>query len=601
MRQSCLLRSLRFSSLREFFDSVRRWLWFGALVSVLMGAGDANAQQSPVIRARTELVLVPVTPLDKHEQVIRGLGAKDFRLLVDGKPIEITSFDVVSGPSAPTPPVTAQPMTVRPGKTYSNAPAAYSPTGNLVIFLVDYMNTPQVLRMDLRKHLLEFFAHRLQPGQEIGVYALTMSLVVVQPFTRDPSTLIATAQRLLNVKGPPNPQEAPTPVSAAVVATPGTDAPMEVLELENARRSYNVDQRIRATRTQEAFRQLAGAFLGVPGKKTVLWLTADPSPLNPTLMYQLAIRRGDSDKYPYQESSRVSAWDLARTFEALNAAGISVSPVDVRGQVNTGMSDWTNHHARSDTLQELAESQPGDLSPYTNTTDFRQGERANATLAMLTVAAETGGTVYQGNNDLADLLARAQELGAYYYVLGFDPRTAAKGTEPGYHPIKVEVKGHVSRVLARRGFLARPASLVASEPETQRELAEATASVVDLTALPLTLTLAEPTRTNNERRIPFSLQIRGDGLSFEQSEKLHRYQLSFVTLVRDLHGQLLGSGAQKAAAEVTSQQAEYLKKQGLVLRGEFRVPQHDASTGRVVVRDDLTGRIGTITVELEGK
>lgn len=533
-------------------------------------------------------MLVPVTPLDKHEQVIRGLGAKDFRLLVDGKPLEVTSFDVVSKAGAATPPVTAQLNTVPAGRTYSNAPTAYSPTGNLIIFLIDYMNTPQALRMELRKHLLEFFAHRLQPGQEIGVYALTISLTVVQPFSRDPSTLIATAQRILNVKGlPPDPQEAPIPVSH--MGDPGG-----IFNLESARRAYVIDQRIRATHTLEAFRQLAGAFSGVPGKKTVLWLTADPSPLNPSLVKRISLD-------PTQAATPASWWDLAKTFEALNAAGISVSPVDVRGEANTGMPDWTSHHSRSGGLQDLAASQPDDSNLYTNTTDFRQGERANATLAMLTVAAETGGVVYQGNNDLAGLLARAQDLGDYYYVLGFDPRTSAKGNTPGYHPIEVKVNGHVSRVLARRGFLARPASLVASEPETQRELAEAAASPIDLTALPLTLTLADPTHAKYEQQIPFLIRIRGDGLSFQQTEKGFRYHLSFVTIVRDHHGQPLGSGDQLAAGEVSPLQAEELRKRGLALAGEFRVPQHEPASGRVVVRDDLTGRIGTITVELDMK
>lgn len=597
MRESFLLRFLRSPSRREFFNSVRTWLLLGALVSVLLCAANANAQQFPIIRARTEVVLVPVSPLDKHEQIVRGLGAKDFRLLVDGKPIEITSFDVVSGPSTPTPPVTAEPISVPPGHTYSNGPTAYSATGNLVIFLIDYLNTPQVQRLDLRNHLLKFFAHQLHPGQEIAVYALTMSLVVVQPFTRDPSALIAAAQRLLELKGaPPNPQQAPTPLSAAVKEIrDSADAKMEVLELENARRAYNTDQRIRVTRTLEALRQLAGAFSGVPGKKSVLWLTADPSPLNPTLMKQIDLNN------PSQESSRVSAVDLARTFEALNDAGISLSPVDVRGEANSGLSDWTNHHSRSEMLQDLAASQPADSNLYTNMTDFRQGERANATLAMLTAAAETGGTVYQGSNDLAGLLARAQALGSYYYVLGFDPRPVAKGNTPRYHPIKVKVNGHVSRVLARRGFLARPSGLLASEPETQRELAEAMESPIDLTALPLLLTLAEPTRTNDERRIPFSLQVRGDGLSLEQTEKGFRYRLSFVTLVRNHRGELLGSGDQSAAAEVSPQQADQLKKLGLSLKGEFHVPQHEPGSGRVVVRDDLTGRVGTITVELAGE
>jgi VWFA-related protein len=570
----------------------------GALLLVLLGAGHGNAQRPEVVKARVELVLVPVTALDKHGQAVRGLRASDFYLLVDAKPLEIASFDEISVARGPTAPTTTEPSTPPLEKSYRNIPAAYSPTGSPVIFLVDYLNTPEVLRLELRKGLLDFFAHRLQPGQEIGVYALTMSLVVVQPLTHDPSSLIAAARRLQKVDGlPPNPREAPTPLSAAVVNTgDSSDAKMEVLSLENARQAYNIDQRVRATRTLEAFRQLAGAFSGLPGKKTVLWLTADPSPLNPTLMYTLPLEI--HGRTVYQDSSRASAWDIAKTFEALNSSEMSLSPVDVRGQANTGMSDWMNHHARSETLQDLAGSQPADSNLYTNMTDFRQGESANSTLAMLSAAAETGGIVYRGSNDLAGQLARAQETESYYYLLGFDPRGVSGGNGWKYHRIEVKVKRHGVHLLARRGFVSRPETLIASEGEAQNDIREAANSPVDLTGLPLELKLGELTKAGTGSDFPFTLTIGGGAFLAVQDTKEFRYDFTLVRLLRNQHGEIVDSTREELASAATPAQAESLRMQGLSCHSAFHGLSGKPVSARVIVRDNRTGRMGTITLEL---
>jgi VWFA-related protein len=569
----------------------------GALLLALLGPARTNAQRPEVVKARVELVLVPVTALDKHGQAVRGLKASDFHLLVDGKPLEIASFDEISVARAPSAPTTTEPSAPPPERTYRNAPAAYSPTGSPVIFLVDYLNTPQGLRLELRKGLLDFFAHRLQPGQEIGVYALAMSLVVVQPLTRDASSLIAAARRLQKADGlPPNPQGAPTPLSAAVINTPGSDAKMEVLSLENARQAYNIDQRIRATRTLEAFRQLAGAFSGLPGKKTVLWLTADPSPLNPTLMYTLPLEM--RSKTVYQDSSRVSAWDIAKTFEALNSSEMSLSPVDVRGQANVGMSDWMNHHARSETLQDLAGSQPADSNLYANMTDFRQGESANSTLAMLSAAAETGGIVYRGSNDLAGQLTRAQETESYYYLLGFDPRGVSGGNGWKYHRIEVKVNPHGVHLLARRGFVSRPETLIASEGEAQNDIREAANSPVDLTGLPLELKLGQLTRAGTGSDLPFTLTIGGGAFLAVQDTKGFRYDFTLVRLLRNQHGEIVDSTGEELASAASPAQAESLRMQGLSCHSAFHGLSGKPVSARVIVRDNRTGRMGTITLEL---
>jgi hypothetical protein len=313
-------------------------------------------------------------------------------------------------------------------------------------------------------------------------------------------------------------------------------------------------------------------------------------------MYELPLEIHDRIVIP--ESSRVSAWDIAKTFEALNGSEISLSPVDVRGAANVGLADWTNHHSRSEMLQDLAASQPADSNPYTNMTDFRQGESANSTLAMLGAAAETGGIAYRGSNDLAGLLTRAQEIESHYYLLSFDPRGVFSGNGFRYHRIEVKVKRHGIYLLARRGFVTRPQALIASEAETRNDIREAANLPVDLAALPLELKLGELTKSGTGSDFPFTLTIGGGAFLPVQDTKGFHYDFTLVRLLRNQHGEIVDSAGEQLASVVTAAQAESLRVQGFSYKSAFHCLSGGPFTARVIVRDNHTGRIGTITLEL---
>src|SRR5471030_2265733 len=74
---------------------------FVAAGVVLAGVCAAAAVQSqrPLFRAKTDLVELDVTVLDKDHQPVHGLTEKDFTILEDGKPQTIAAFDAVDLPT----------------------------------------------------------------------------------------------------------------------------------------------------------------------------------------------------------------------------------------------------------------------------------------------------------------------------------------------------------------------------------------------------------------------------------------------------------------------------------------------------------------------
>ena len=558
---------------------------------------SARTQNQTVIRSSSSLVLVPVSAMDKSGHFVSGMIASDFKILVDGKPVEIASFDMVTEAAAPS--ASAETSASLPPHTFRNISEASASQPNLVILFVDYLNTRLVDRMGLREGMLRYLATKLKPDQEIAVYGLTERLVLLQPFTRNSSALIVVARNLLKQKGQtPDPSVGKLLVkpgeetkAAIAAAGQGSDVGMEYFAAMEARRTYNLDQLHRAQQTLEAFRQLAGSFGGTPGKKTVIWLTGDVSPLNPTLLYRILVY------HPEVQTEVTPWWEIAKTYELLNAAGISVFPADIRGLGNPGLLSAGENMSRDEFQQTVRGSVAEDMSAYATPTDMRQGEAANAALAMDAVAGETGAKVLAGTNDIAELLDRAYKLWASYYVLAFVPETPEANSAPSYHKIKVSVDRKGVQILSRRGYVSRQETLISTDAEIHRDLLEAASSPIDLTSIALELSLRELPGGGRIRHCPFSIKV-SNALLETVSEKGAPYDLTLAILVLNQDGKFASPVEKRLRGTVPQTAISQVKTNGMQYDAEFEPPPGGPYFGRVIVRDNVTGRLGTITVAL---
>ena len=407
-------------------------------------------QDQNVIRTETPLVLVPVSVLDHNGHTVRRLTKDDFTLIVDGTATRITGFDtrdseqpIVSDESPQKGNAQSTPET----RVITNVPTEIGAQSTIVILLLDYLNTDLRDRLPIREQALRFFADRLKSGQTFAAYGLSYRLISLLAPSADPAALIRAANVALGQISATDPPESGILMTSKKFRDlEGTDEKMEFIELQSARQKFVNDQRSRSTRTLAAFRQIARAFAGIPGKKELLWLTGDASPLNPSMLYLILLDG------PALEANSGSGADLARTFESLNQANITVFPIDIRGVKNTGLLNASGEVSHEE-FNQLARrgSQPEDVNIYATSSDRREGEAANAALAMESCARETGGEVLRGSNDLNTLLQRARGAWDAYYVLSFVPRTP-EVKQGRYVPLKVKVKQKRVRVLHRQGF-----------------------------------------------------------------------------------------------------------------------------------------------------
>ena len=553
--------------------------------------------QEPSFRTATALVIIPVAVHDRHGTPVRNLPRAEFTVLVDGHPVQLAGFESTATLSAPSTPETGVEPAPAPSFTNMRGQDALSGSGNLVILLVDFLNTSLADRLDLRTQTLKFLSHDLKPTERLGIYGLSSSLVVIQPFTRDPAVLATAARNMLQGKAmlsrdpiQGQPLDRPGIDPHKIEVTEGSDAAIELLSARSARIASNLDQFDRAARTLAEFRQLARAFSGIPGKKTVVWLTGDASPLNPSLLYTVLLYE------PELTTLRTPWWQIAKTYELLEAAGISLFPVDARGLRNQGLNQASEGLTHDAFRQSIGESQATDESVYSSVTDMRQGEAANALLAMQTAAAETGGTVLQGSNDVAKLLAQAQGYWQSYYVLAIKPPPA--GERATYHRITIKLAHKGLRPTTRRGFSVHPLDWVAADHEIQNDIAEVTQSELDATGLALRVTLQPAVVPEGRRTIPLKLQIGAADLTTFTRDTELGYDLTVATVIRDAQRRVLASHSERLSATFSHAKWAAMRQGSVPVTLNLDVPTATSGTARVLVRDNGNGRVGSVTFTL---
>jgi VWFA-related protein len=172
-----------------------RVVWSG-LLSIVLVAGGASAQDEPVAldlteRVEVNLVMIDTLVLDRQGRTVGDLTRDDFRLSVQGRARQIDTFDIVCPESGfPEPSDTTSPENVRPK-------VGTTPERRLVL-AYDYHH----LSHGNRAASLEWgqlIAQRdMSPGDGIMVVALADGLRIEQGFTGAPGKVYHTLDRMLH-------------------------------------------------------------------------------------------------------------------------------------------------------------------------------------------------------------------------------------------------------------------------------------------------------------------------------------------------------------------------------------------------------------------
>ena len=539
-----------------------------ACAAAIGTAAQEPTSSGPTLKAQSELVSVPVIVTDKSGAHVHHLKKEDFRLLEEGKEQPIALFEEIEPTSTP----------VRPDPTpagqFSNMHAADLSHRALIIVVLDMVNTPVEDQIYAKDQLSKYLSDPAHAGQPISLLTLNRNGVkLIHHFDNNPKELVAALDQAQRSQPPV--REDP---SWAMLPT-AKDKKSMILEdfgefqINSEQSALSLERRSIVTLTLQSMKLIAQSFAGFPGRKILVWASAGfPFSFNETTMALKEAGAGldtPANLLPLYE----------RTWAALNQAQISIYPVDVRSLVNLP----------GPAPVQVLKAHP---DPFLHGQWWQEGTAGT----FETFASATGGRVFHNRNGFADALQQAADDSASYYLLAY--YVEREGKKPGWRKLTVTTNRDGAQVLARTGFFLRP--LTSHVQDTSKdEMQIALDSPLDYTAIPVTAKWVEfqaaPER--NKKKAIFNLTLPPSFADVDESDRNY-FAVDFWAAARSTAGSPAGDVEQTMEGHLKPETLEQFRKKGIDYSGAISLAPGEY-TVRFIVRDRLSGRIGTLAAPLK--
>ena len=570
---------------------------FITLFLILSSRAVPQATPDPVvIQGGTRVVLVNVVAKDKHGKPVADLTRDDFVLRDNGQEEKIALFALEEASQTATA-VSSSPARL----TFTNRPAPG--VAAVTVFLFDELNTKLTDQEFAKKEFLRYL-RELPADSRAAVFALGDSLSLLHDFSQDMASLLAVIEKHKNRVNPEVDAATAPPASAnSLTGDQKTTAEWDSFMQASNQPYVDYSETVRATRTAAALETIAGHLQGIPGRKTLIWISGG-------FPIQLGLRNsvdsiaqsntnarqaggsgggrgggggaggkggggrsggGTASASNTATASRATTElpgaglsfesDVARAIRALNEADVAVYPVDARGVTVAAafQADRSSMGKRSKPAKAFT-------GP-----DFNYE-------TLETLAVETGGQAFHHINDLSTAIREAAGDARVSYSLAFSP--AAGSLDDSYHRLEGTVKRPDVKLRYRPGYVAARGAAVAPS------LAEAIANPVALVGIGFTVHLDAV-----EGGYKASVTIDTRNITLEPKDG------KWIGSLQVLVG--VGKVEQLTTIPLNFSEAMFhqIQEKGLVLGARVKTPP--GTTGfSMGFRDIPSGMVGTLHVPL---
>lgn len=464
-----------------------------------------------------------------------------------------------------------------------------------MVLLLDAANTPFKDQAYARQQMLKFVRDQYKPGQRMAIFTLTNGLSILQDFTTDPSVLLAALQKYQPVS-----QEMPNAAAPRVPSTSSNGGQGSQLaaagmvermrEFQNIQLAYVQDRRVETTTA--AMRGLARILGGIPGRKSVVWVTAAfPFSLIPEdrsiseaemaeslpTIRQLGLgTRAAGSMAGIERTGHTQ--EIREASAQLSSAQIAIYPIDARGLMS-GME------ATSD---DLASRQFNNISENAS---VRMSDAESDRETMREIARETGGVAYVNQNEIKEGVVVAMADADASYTLGYYP--VDKKWDGKYRAIKVKLNRDGVDARYRRGYFAiAPASLKDRKPE--QGAVEALQDVAPDTLV----TFSAQVKPAEGGKLGVDFLVDAHTLSTEDvSGGNKKFNVFLYAALFAPDGKMLGNQSIKVDQAFDAGTYQQILAKGMLLHMDLKPPQ-GASQLRMAVEDNRTGHTGSLTAPL---
>jgi VWFA-related protein len=518
-----------------------RFAWISVLLLPVLAL--ALQDQTPTLHSETRVVQIDVAVRDSHGLPVNGLTKDDFTITDAGKPrtIAIFSADPNGQPAnAISSPPQALPPKLPPG-IFSNRVPAPGPPEHVTVILLDGILASFGDLAQARRSVMDLMT-KLPGGERIAIYAAHR----VSPSPYAPAVLAViqdfTFDRDLLRKSiaawtpPATMGPAPGIAETKLRPSPANQPPPDVA----AQFVHRVDTITAGIAVDQ----------GVMGSMDFLRLIGEHLALLPGRKSLIWVTPGLP---PTVLNGHGDMRD--NTVAVLNDANVALSAVDMRG--------------------------------------LTMGNPAPKIAGMQQLADATGGQVYHDRNDIDGAIAEAMEASHTNYTLGF--YLADNERDETFHKLAVQVNRPGLELHYRLGYIADSPS--AKLPTAKEDLDTARLNPVDDDAISVSARV-EVIPGQPRASLHLTMSIDSHALSLRQNGDTSAGKVNEKIVELNERGAILGQLVDTKAFEIPDNALEHFRNTGLSWDQEMHLIP-GAVTVRVIVRDQATGRIGSLSIPLK--
>jgi VWFA-related protein len=543
------------------------------LWSASAAAGTPSPESLPGVE--TEVVRLDAVVTDRDGRLVRTLAQEDFELREDGKPQRLTHFLVVSRPPRASAPPAAEGAPLAAAAPLAESAAAPS---RQIVVLVDDLHIAAGNLQYTKAALGRFVDEFVLPEDNLALLA-TSSPGGTQAFTRD-RALLKQAIGSLTVRdatGAPMAGSQMTPAQAELVlrgdraalrlaarsflddpGSPLTDVGVRAAALaDRGHVPADLDPK-EAVAADEALRQARGLLAEALRFSVVTLDRLDDVVRGLATLPGRKICLLVSDGFLVGSGTQFERTrELRQVIDAATRSGTVVYALDARGLVTMSTDASATVRAASAALQQLVTRQTEQLFLGT----------------LASVAADTGGFLVHGTNDLAGGLRRMMEDNDAYYLMAYEPTNQKR--DGRFRRIDLRLPGHPDfSVRTRKGYLApggrgqspkaEAQAAVASSAASQDETPAALGGLIPANGVPVQLTVDYLDLPPSGPQIVARAHVDVASLTWTESDGRHRASLDLLGALYDAVGDPVGSPfGTSRQLEVTPSELSSLRQLGL--------------------------------------
>jgi VWFA-related protein len=522
----------------------------------------ATHDEPALFKARVNLVMVPVVVRDRQGKAVGTLKQEDFQLFDKGKPQYIARFSMEKAAGRLNKASGAVPVS-SPDKPSEEKPAVDLPD-RFIAYLFDDVHMKFGDLVHARDAAGRHIDTALRTTDRAAIY--TTSGQTIQDFTDDrtllhealaklrmrpvtgqglsncPNMTYYMADLIVNKNDPTVLDAAARDVMSCQSLDPSQYAQAQQIARQAAQQELNLgDHETRLA--MGVIKELVRRMAAMPGQRSIIlvsngFVTLAEHSIEKTDIMDRAIRS-------------------SVLINSLDARGLYTDTPDITRPGTNYQTDLVLHQME------------------------RETNRAQSDV-MAELAAGTGATFFQNNNDLDAGFARLATAPEYYYLLAFSPQNLKM--DGSFHALKVTLKAvkDVS-VGARTGYYA-PRHLENAIETAKREIEEALFSREEMSDIAVELHTQFFKSGADTARVSVVIKVDVKHLKFRKEADRNCNELTVVAALFDRNGVYAAGNQKRVEMKLKDETVEKRLDGGLTIRSSIDVKPGTYSV-RLVVRD----------------